>query len=64
MAERVGFEPTNELPHCWFSRPVLSTAQPPLLSLVYVDFNIFIINFIQPQFYLSYHLRVCSYKIL
>ena len=33
MAERVGFEPTNELPHRWFSRPVLSTAQPPLLSL-------------------------------
>ena len=32
MAERVGFEPTNELPHCWFSRPVLSTAQPPLLG--------------------------------
>ena len=27
---RVGFEPTNELPRCWFSRPVLSTAQPPL----------------------------------
>ena len=34
MAERVGFEPTNELPRCWFSRPVLSTAQPPLLDLV------------------------------
>tara|TARA_B100001741_G_scaffold299822_1_gene286549 strand:- start:304 stop:453 length:150 start_codon:yes stop_codon:yes gene_type:complete len=30
MAERVGFEPTKELPLCWFSRPVLSTAQPPL----------------------------------
>ena len=23
-----GIEPTNELPRCWFSRPVLSTAQP------------------------------------
>ena len=34
MAERVGFEPTNELPRRWFSRPVLSTAQPPLLKLV------------------------------
>ena len=34
MAERVGFEPTNELPHCWFSRPVLSTAQPPLQNLI------------------------------
>ena len=33
MAERVGFEPTNELPRCWFSRPVLSTAQPPLQNL-------------------------------
>ena len=33
MAERVGFEPTNELPRCWFSRPVLSTAQPPLLKV-------------------------------
>ena len=38
MAERVGFEPTNELPRCWFSRPVLSTAQPPLpkIDLTYV----------------------------
>ena len=34
MAERVGFEPTNELPRCWFSRPVLLTAQPPLLELI------------------------------
>ncbi len=32
MAERVGFEPMNELPRCWFSRPVLSTAKPPLLE--------------------------------
>ena len=35
MAERVGFEPTNELPRCWFSRPVLSTAQPPLLEIIH-----------------------------
>ena len=34
MAERVGFEPTNELPRCWFSRPVLSTAQPPLQQVI------------------------------
>ena len=34
MAEGVGFEPTNGLPHCWFSRPVLSTAQPPLHDVV------------------------------
>ena len=34
MAERVGFEPTKELPLCWFSRPVLSTAQPPLLKVI------------------------------
>ena len=40
MAERVGFEPTNELPRCWFSRPVLSTAQPPLLSTVTVFITI------------------------
>ena len=33
MAERVGFEPTDELPRRWFSRPVLSTAQPPLLEI-------------------------------
>ena len=39
MAERVGFEPTNELPRCWFSRPVLSTAQPPLLEINLVSFN-------------------------
>ena len=52
MAERVGFEPTNELPHCWFSRPVLSTAQPPLqikneilegrsISLCFPEYNIY-----------------------
>ena len=40
MAEGGGFEPTKELPLCWFSRPVLSTAQPPLrimcdMSLIY-----------------------------
>ena len=29
MAGRVGFEPTKELPPCWFSRPVHSTALPP-----------------------------------
>ena len=29
-----GIEPTNELPRCWFSRPVLSTAQPPLLEII------------------------------
>ena len=39
MAERVGFEPTNELPRCWFSRPVLSTAQPPLLEIFLRYFN-------------------------
>ena len=44
MAERVGFEPTNELPHCWFSRPVLSTAQPPLRFLNYKLFYIFILQ--------------------
>ena len=33
MAEGEGFEPPNELPRCRFSRPVLSTTQPPLLSL-------------------------------
>ena len=36
MAERVGFEPTKELPPCWFSRPVLSTAQPSLLTNIYI----------------------------
>ena len=37
MAERVGFEPTKELPLRWFSRPVLSTAQPPLQNKFYRD---------------------------
>ena len=37
MAERVGFEPTNESPRCWFSRPVLSTTQPPLLDTISVS---------------------------
>ena len=50
MAEGVGFEPTNELPHCWFSRPVLSTAQPPLQTMFIKNFNIFFKNFTQPQF--------------
>ena len=44
MAERVGFEPTKELPLRWFSRPVLSTAQPPLHILLYTNFNIFVEN--------------------
>ena len=44
MAEGVGFEPTNELPHCWFSRPVLSTAQPPFQILNYKLFYIFILQ--------------------
>ena len=43
MAERVGFEPTNELPHRWFSRPVLSTAQPPFLELDNRPLYIFIL---------------------
>jgi len=30
VAEEVGFEPTNGLPRCRFSRPVLSTTQPLL----------------------------------
>ena len=30
MAERVGFEPTIELPLCRISSAVLSTTQPPL----------------------------------
>ena len=32
--ERVDLNPRTGLPRCWFSRPVLSTAQPPLLILV------------------------------
>ncbi len=36
MAERLGFEPRKELPLCRFSRPVLSTAQPSLRSLVFM----------------------------
>ena len=51
MAERVGFEPTKELPLRWFSRPVLSTAQPPLQKnkkeQSCLNFNIFFINPIQ-----------------
>ena len=51
MAEGVGFEPTNELPHCRFSRPMLSTAQPPFQSNQLVQFNIFFISLIQLLFY-------------
>ena len=49
MAEGVGFEPTNELPHCWFSRPVLLTAQPPFPTKLTFDLNIFFAGFIQLQ---------------
>ena len=42
MAEGVGFEPTNGSPHRWFSRPVLSTAQPPLQISHHEDFIIII----------------------
>ena len=59
MAERVGFEPTNELPHCWFSRPVLSTVLSHLSKLrLTMDFNIFFTNITQPQFCLSPHCLV------
>lgn len=36
MAEEVGFEPTNELPRCQFSRLVPSTTRPlfPRLGLL------------------------------
>ena len=37
MAERLGFEPRKELPLCRFSRPVLSTAQPSLLSQGFIS---------------------------
>jgi hypothetical protein len=30
LAEREGFEPPEEFPPRWFSRPVLSTTQPSL----------------------------------
>ena len=46
MAERVGFEPTNELPHCRFSRPVLSTAQPSLREQGFISI---ILNFNKKQ---------------
>ena len=49
MAEGGGFEPTNELPHCWFSRPVLSTAQPPFLLELTFDLNIFFRCFKQQE---------------
>ena len=53
MAEGVGFEPTNELPRCRFSRPMLSTAQPPLQGNELVQFNLLfmlIFKIIQHQF--------------
>lgn len=34
MAEDVGFEPTNGINRCWFSRPVLSATQPILLAYI------------------------------
>ena len=58
MAERVGFEPTKELPLCWFSRPVLLTAQPPLhrtyLRLYFTIFSELNYNFILKIYYAYY----------
>ena len=42
MADGVGFEPTKGFHPCRFSRPVLSTAQPPIrltYILRYKDFR-------------------------
>ena len=36
MADGVGFEPTKGVNPCWFSRPVPSTARPPILRRRYV----------------------------
>ena len=58
MAERVGFEPTKELPLRWFSRPVLSTAQPPLQNMTILELIIFFINHIQLKF------KIMSYLII
>jgi hypothetical protein len=42
LAEGVGFEPTGDLRRRRFSRPVLSTAQPPLqVSNLFENFSIF-----------------------
>lgn len=42
LAEGVGFEPTGDLRRRRFSRPVLSTAQPPLQPLnLFEDFRFF-----------------------
>ena len=59
MAERVGFEPTNELPRCWFSRPVLSTAQPPLLE---INMSLITIKVVKQQY--SYRLFQILVNIL
>ena len=36
MAERVGFEPTEDLHPRWFSRPEPSTTRPPLRYHIYI----------------------------
>ena len=51
MAERLGFEPRKELPLCRFSRPVLSTTQPPLRK-IYLYMRILVLS----NDYLRYHL--------
>ena len=50
MAERLGFEPRKESPLCRFSRPVLSTAQPSLRSLVFMR----VIESFQPKRHTPY----------
>src|SRR5215469_5830785 len=39
MAEGVGFEPTSDISRCRFSRPVPSTARPPLRRSEIKDFS-------------------------
>lgn len=36
-AERAGFEPARAFKPCWFSKPVLSTTQPPFQFIYYSD---------------------------
>ena len=57
----MGFEPTKELPPCRFSRPVLSTAQPPFHNLAFTKYTLFIAqNFSQRQ--LNYRFKLIFYS--
>ena len=47
-AERTGFEPADQFPGHRFSKPALSTTQPPLQSIILQSFTSFLVRSFNP----------------